>query len=962
MKRLVLAAALAAGAVGCSPDIAQNEAVEPSSTQPRFDLTATPPVVPSPNDLARNPATGKLAVPLPPNASDAEKELNAFLNNLDGFPTSTTVSTTFTAALDPASVNADTVKIVDVTDQKVVTGTVSYVPAAQDGFGLDRIVVLGPNGGRWLTGHQYGVAVTDGVKGTDGKPVLGTSTWTFISSAQPLATCLDQPYPACQTTTELLPATSTDPSTRLAEQTAAAQKLEPIRLLHKPALDVLDANGVKRENVSLAWVFTTVGQPTLVFEPGRSIIPFPSALVTAPSTTTPTGFKVNLPIPAGASATQQALYGGLNTLDGLSLTAPIASENSDALGALDVGKIDQTLLSGAAAAQVAGFVKLSTKLTANTTNPVVKVCVDCSVSPQPSTGPKPETLQFVPQVPLDEQTVYGAYVTAALKATDGKPVLPDPSWVLMRSKNSLVTAQGKSAVSSLSDVQAQTLEGARRAFAPMLDGLAASGLTREKLLLAFPYPTQSTVSVGKQLYGGVKATPTAALPDVPLYVQDVTATVKGQMAAGGIPSASIAKVFTGEIVIPFALTGASGTLNPDNTKWRAEFVPFTLTVPAAAGNLPVTFFGHGLQGNRNQALAIANSLAQGGQAMLAIDTVFHGDRSVCVGSASVLGTGATDDAACADPTKQKCETTATSPSFGRCVAKAAADRAACNPAPGAGGDFTCRAQNQGLCLADSKCEGGDFKRDASGAPVISGWNILNTSNLFATRDNFRQRIIDMAQVERVLSSAAATGIDAQLSLANGAPLALDETHLNYAGQSLGGILGTLYTGVSTQVQRSVLNVPGGDPAAILLTAPAFAAQKTAFIGSLASAGIAENSPAFDQFTSIARWILDPADPRTFAYALRNTSGTSREVLIQYITGDQVVPNPTTQALIDAANRTGAANTTPVTKFDPATGTDAQNRARHGFLLSPTASAAATVQAQTDVVNFVAAGVVPPATR
>src|SRR5207237_3480750 len=70
----------------------------------QFDPQATPPVIPLPNDLVRDPATGLLAIPDLPGASDAQKEFNAYLRTLDGFPPSTPVTASFSDALNPESV------------------------------------------------------------------------------------------------------------------------------------------------------------------------------------------------------------------------------------------------------------------------------------------------------------------------------------------------------------------------------------------------------------------------------------------------------------------------------------------------------------------------------------------------------------------------------------------------------------------------------------------------------------------------------------------------------------------------------------------------------------------------------------------------------------------------------------------------------------------------------------------
>src|SRR5205823_1135323 len=62
------------------------------------------PLLPLPNDLARDPKTGLLAIPDAPGASEAQKEFNAYLRTLDGFPASTPVIATFSDALAPDSV------------------------------------------------------------------------------------------------------------------------------------------------------------------------------------------------------------------------------------------------------------------------------------------------------------------------------------------------------------------------------------------------------------------------------------------------------------------------------------------------------------------------------------------------------------------------------------------------------------------------------------------------------------------------------------------------------------------------------------------------------------------------------------------------------------------------------------------------------------------------------------------
>jgi pimeloyl-ACP methyl ester carboxylesterase len=231
--------------------------------------------------------------------------------------------------------------------------------------------------------------------------------------------------------------------------------------------------------------------------------------------------------------------------------------------------------------------------------------------------------------------------------------------------------------------------------------------------------------------------------------------------------------------------------------------------------------------------------------------------------------------------------------------------------------------------------------------------MLNLTNLFATRDNFRQHTIEHAQLERVLSAA---GIDTQLE-AQGAGK-IDETQIHYIGQSLGGILGPLYTSASPTVRHAMFNVPAGNLTGVLLTSPAFAQARAGFLAALAAQGLNQGTPAFDQFLVLGKTILDPADPINYIYAVENGPATpaNREGFIQYIENDQISPNPLTEALIATANRTEAKKQLLSFKFAP---TEAQLPAaqRHGFLLD-FSNPAVTTQAQMQAIQFISTGALP----
>src|SRR5690606_10377432 len=174
----------------------------------------------------------------------------------------------------------------------------------------------------------------------------------------------------------------------------------------------------------------------------------------------------------------------------------------------------------------------------------------------------------------------------------------------------------------------------------------------------------------------------------------------------------------------------------------------------------------------------------------------------------------------------------------------------------------------------------------------------------------------------------------------------------YVGQSLGGILGTLFAAAAPDVGNVVLNVPGGGLVDVLLTSPSFTEQADGFKAMLAANGMPEGTPGFDNFINIARWIIDPADPLNAAHQVLNGPATpaGRQALIQYIPEDQTIPNSTTVALIEAAMRGDRELT--VQLFE-AFGT-MPPAARHGFLLHPDTAAAA----QADVSTFIATGSLP----
>ncbi|MEA2752249.1 MAG: hypothetical protein QOI41_6392 [Myxococcales bacterium] len=973
--------------MSCTPDIPHDPA--PSNTiVVQFDPGAAVPVVPQPNDLAKDPVTGKIVVPPSPTDSPAQTQFNQqYLGTLTGFPFESTASVTVSGDLNPATVTAQDVLVIDVTAAPM---PVAVMPAY-----ANRVITIAPPAGGWLRAHRYAVALVagpNGVQGANNETVIGSPTWGLVSSQSSLVTCTDLTSPTCQPAVDVIPSNVSDPAQKLAQQTATAIQLEQLRRGLAPLLAALTAPplSIPRANIPIVWTFTIIDAAELTFDPANSVIPFPNdVLRTGPNGTVALPNPTTLqPLTAAdcqaATNSQIQLVCGLNTLDGFStLVAPI-SENSNTAGALEQGNIDPASLS----TMTVGLVPLtSTAPMAERTTPEFTPCLNCVSSANAMGMPQttPQQLQWRLDAPLDEKTTYFGYVTTGVKDSLGKNVIANPVFALLRSSTPLV-ANGKSTVNVLTDAQAAQLEPLRAAQAPAFAGLETAGIPRANVALAFPFTTQSEATLLDALYQLPALAKAGGLPDFPLTVTDATALYTGAATAAGIPIGAIGKFFAGAWLTPVAVTGPGGTLNPTAAGIKPQPVSFAMSVPAApppAGGYPVTIFGHGFTRWRNDFLPIANALAQAGQVVIATDVLFHGDRTSCTGSSAATGQP-TDDAACANPTTMKCDEGTLQ---GLCVLRDATARLACAPsATDPLGDGVCAAAGQGRCAADAKCQGAgaDLLRDATGRPLISGWNIFSLTNFFATRDNFRQQVIDLSQLVAVLKSTAATNLGNQIAAKNGGtavPFAL--TKLGYVGQSLGGILGTLFNSVSPDTSNVVLNVPGGALVTIILDAPSFAAQKTALLAGLAAQGIQPGTPAFDQFIGLAQWVLDPADPANMGYRLTHPvdlgGGTlappaNRKAFIQFIEGDQTVPNISNFALVTAANRTFVQQppsfgcvpplfcyefTEAGDGFDTTTAPLAN---RHGFLLAPPSMTAGglalTTKAQTQVATFLATGALP----
>ena len=105
----------------------------------------------------------------------------------------------------------------------------------------------------------------------------------------------------------------------------------------------------------------------------------------------------------------------------------------------------------------------------------------------------------------------------------------------------------------------------------------------------------------------------------------------------------------------------------------------------------------------------------------------------------------------------------------------------------------------------------------------------------------------------------------------GEGVAVNPAAIYFAGQSLGGIIGTSMVATNPRISRAVLNVAGGTLVDVFTQAPAFSSSVSALFAQLIPEFTPDKvkpaSPAYDpiiaqeyaQTLIVAKWILDPAE-------------------------------------------------------------------------------------------------------
>jgi len=291
---------------------------------------------------------------------------------------------------------------------------------------------------------------------------------------------------------------------------------------------------------------------------------------------------------------------------------------------------------------------------------------------------------------------------------------------------------------------------------------------------------------------------------------------------------------------------AINTAKATNKIWVTFVLPKS-TMPAAG--YPAIVFQHGMGGQRGDALAIANTFARKGWAVVSIEPIQQGTRG--------------SDAAARGDKKSD---------FARSTSRYA------------GPDGFVDKTSDGANYGPIDLFGGMFR-------------------LAALRDQFRQSAIDHTTLLRLLQSSPSLDGLAQ----GGSTPKIDGTKTAYIGVSLGGILGSLTAGIEPGHKAYVLNVPGGG---LLVELASNSPNIYSLLNASASLNFGFRStqtPPHHPLVNMMQHVIDGGDPISVAGTVMADAKKGTNVLMFEVLADELVSNESTEAL---ARAMGLPVTTP----------------------------------------------------
>jgi dienelactone hydrolase len=245
---------------------------------------------------------------------------------------------------------------------------------------------------------------------------------------------------------------------------------------------------------------------------------------------------------------------------------------------------------------------------------------------------------------------------------------------------------------------------------------------------------------------------------------------------------------------------------------------------------------------------------------------------------------------------------------------------------------------------ETSIEGGSYRGpdglgDSPNYPVADFFGGL--TNITAFRDNIRQTALDLVQLRRLLANPA-LDLSFVADEYGGTAPRIDGSHVGYVGNSLGGIIGTVFAATEPEANPFVLNVAGG---AFLTRLVADAPSQADLVNQVTRIIFgAPNDAVLDRFhpiSNLIQMIVDGADPAAYAATItRPSTGRPHDVWLVEALWDDTVANSSTDLLayvMQLPQIGPAAN--PLTGLDPVDGPTVSGNLAMGatggfFQLSP----------------------------
>ncbi len=618
------------------------------------------------------------------------------------------------------------------------------------------------------------------------------------------------------------------------------------------------------------------------FDPANSVIPFPNN----PLFTGSTDGTLNIPVDDESNFSNPQV--ALNALDGFSTTAPITASFSQEIATSsvilgDTVRVFKVTTDPATGAVVAVESELNL--------PQIAVAV---------AGEDNDTIAILPLNPLEESSTYLVVLTNGITNTAETPVGADKSLSYHLASGSEVLTDALEA-----------LEPVRQLTSTFEAAAVSQGITESAIVLSWTFTTQSITPVMDAVIGlatsgdiviGPAATPSSAF----------------NPALDGS-----ANIHFGSLTVPYYLLAPTAE-NPTqtiNSFWKStnggfltrfdtvpaetskQTIPLLLSLPNIEGmpvpdaGWPVAIFQHGITQERSNMLAIADTMAKAGIAVIAIDLPMHGitdtTSPLYAGSAALAALGATE-----------------------------------------------RTFDLDFVNNETQASGSDGIIDSSGSYYINLKNLLNS------RDNLRQAISDLATLRRSIPDINAA-------------FQLDANTLSFIGHSLGGITGTVFMANDTEVGPATIAMAGGGIARLLSNSPAFAPAINAGLASQGVIEGTANYEAFLTAAQTAVDSGDPINfsataalqhPTLFFEIIGGSGGSLP---------DQVIPNTVataplsgTEPMISLMGLDAIVATTGP-GVAPVSGAVRFISGGHSSILSPEADPLVTKEMQTQMARFTA---------